>query len=94
MVDRFPAEQARIIKTLADDVERLKVLAKTVKPIPLPEIPHVPNVPNPPNFGSPSQQTGEYASGAAYTELRLDCARLHDTVRDLMNAMRASGLMG
>lgn len=92
-MDRFPAEQSRAIKELQQDVERLKVLAKTVKPIPI-EVPHVSNVSNPPNFESPSQQTGEFASGSAYTALRLDCARLHDTLRDLMNAMRSAGLMG
>ncbi|MEV4321001.1 hypothetical protein AB0J37_02080 [Microbispora rosea] len=51
------------------------------------------NVSNPPNFGSPSSQTGDFASASAYTQLRADCAAVHDALRDLMNAMRSAGLM-
>jgi hypothetical protein len=52
------------------------------------------DVPNPASFSSPSSQSGDFASASAYTQLRADCARLHDTVRDLQNAMRAAGWMG
>ncbi|MEU8196330.1 hypothetical protein AB0C10_21340 [Microbispora amethystogenes] len=51
------------------------------------------NVSNPPNFGSPSSQSGDYASASAYTQLRQDAANVHDTLRDLMNALRNAGFM-
>ncbi|MGI5162610.1 hypothetical protein [Microbispora sp. CA-102843] len=132
MVDKFPAEQQRIVKGLQDAVDRLNTIARGVAPIKvnkaseyfdLPEAsPAAPgsgvrlysgggkftvktsanktvtipmaDVANPANFTSPSTQTGDFASASAYTQLRADCARLHDTVRDLQNAMRAAGLMG
>ncbi|MEV1199466.1 hypothetical protein [Microbispora rosea] len=131
MVDKFPAEQQRIVKDLQDTVERLNTIARNVTPIKIskatgwfdlpdasPDEPGsgvrlysssgklgvknadgetlsipIADVDNPANFSSPSSQTGDWASASAYTQLRADCARLHDTLRDLMNAMRSAGLM-
>lgn len=128
-MDKFPAEQQRILRDLEKRIARLEEIARTIAPIPItrasgnfdiPEgSPSAPesgvrlgassgrlvvrgagsssmtlplnNVSNPPNFSSPSVQSGEFASGAAYTALRADCAALHDSLRDLMNEMRGKG---
>ncbi|GIH70354.1 hypothetical protein [Sphaerimonospora thailandensis] len=88
--DRYPTGWDRHVRRLRRDVDRLSGEAKRVRPV---TIAGAGDVPNPPNFGSPSVQSGQYASGDAYTRHRADTAAMHDTLRDLMNSLRARGFL-
>lgn len=89
MMDRYPAEQQRIIKALADDVERLKTIARTVKPIPIKKAEAIGSLPN---MTAPSSGSNPVAADQ-YNRLREDVAIIHEWVKDFYYAMRDAGFI-